>query len=118
MRCHTSKSGEEQIMQPRVCGQHEEGRNNMFYITGESVTAVSSPPILENLREKGYEVLYMVDPIDEHAVQQLKECDGNKFKSVTKEGLDIDDDDEKKKTMQEMVMEDSYAETILQFLAE
>ena len=40
---------------------------------------------------------YMVDPIDEYATQQLKEFDGKKLKSTTKEGLDIDDEDEKKK---------------------
>merc|ERR1712235_65441 len=45
----------------------------------------------------GLEVLYMTDPIDEYAVQQLKEFDGKKLKSTTKEGLDIDDEDEKKK---------------------
>merc|ERR1712048_327109 len=43
------------------------------------------------------EVLYMVDPIDEYGVQQLKEFDGKKLKSTTKEGLDLDDEDEKKK---------------------
>merc|ERR1712037_489942 len=48
-------------------------------------------------RKKGLEVLYMVDPVDEYAVQQLKEFDGKKLKSTTKEGLDIDDEDEKKK---------------------
>merc|ERR1712154_662590 len=47
--------------------------------------------------KKGLEVLYMVDPIDEYAVQQLKEFDGKKLKSTTKEGLEIDDEDEKKK---------------------
>ena len=41
------------------------------------------------------QVLYMVDPIDEYATQQLKEFDGKKLKSTTKEGLDIDDEDEK-----------------------
>merc|ERR1711920_947576 len=45
-------------------------------------------PFLESLRKKGIEVLYMVDPIDEYAVQQLKEFDGKKLKSTTKEGLD------------------------------
>ena len=71
--------------------QLEEGQNDIFYITGESVAAVSSSPFLETLRKKGIEVLYMVDPIDEYATQQLKEFDGKKLKSTTKEGLDIDD---------------------------
>merc|ERR1711994_644300 len=75
----------------------KEGQNDIYYITGESITAVSSSPFLENLRKKGLEVLYMVDPVDEYAVQQLKEFDGKKLKSTTKEGLDIDDEDEKKK---------------------
>merc|ERR1719293_403919 len=76
----------------------KEGQNDIYYITGESIAAVSSSPFLETLRKKGMEVLYMVDPIDEYAVQQLKEYDGKKLKSVTKEGLDLDDEDEKKRT--------------------
>merc|ERR1712054_688532 len=66
--------------------------------TGESVAQVSSSPFIEQLRKKGFEVLYMVDPIDEYGVQQLKEYDGKKLKSVAKEGLDLDTEDEKKKT--------------------
>eukprot|EP00972_Heterocapsa_arctica_P012560 1845474-Heterocapsa_arctica.AAC.1 len=49
------------------------------------------------MRKKGLEVLYMVDPDDEYAVQQLKEFDGKKLKYTTKESLDIEDKDEKKK---------------------
>eukprot|EP00972_Heterocapsa_arctica_P058302 8602350-Heterocapsa_arctica.AAC.1 len=49
------------------------------------------------MRKKGLEVFYMVDPVDEYAVQQLKEFDWKKLKSTTKEGLDIEDKDEKKK---------------------
>jgi molecular chaperone HtpG len=76
----------------------KEGQNDLFYITGESIQAVSSSPFIEALRKKGFEVIYMVDPIDEYCVQQLKEYDGKKLKSVTKEGLDLDTEDEKKKT--------------------
>jgi molecular chaperone HtpG len=65
---------------------------------------VSASPFIENLRKKGFEVLYMVDPVDEYAVQQLKEFDGKKLKSVTKEGLELDDEDEKKK-MEELKAE-------------
>merc|ERR1712141_432528 len=97
LRFHTSKSGDELISLKEYVDRMKEGQNDIYYITGESIAAVSSSPFLETLRKKGLEVLYMTDPIDEYAVQQLKEFDGKKLKSTTKEGLDIDDEDEKKK---------------------
>merc|ERR1712162_24012 len=104
LRYQTSKSGDELISFKEYCDRMKEGQNDIFYVTGESIAAVSSSPFLETLRKKGYEVMYMVDPIDEYAVQQLKEFDGKKLKSITKEGLDIDDEDEKKK-MEELKAE-------------
>merc|ERR1719359_283895 len=104
MRYHTSKSGDEQISLKEYCDRMKEGQNDIYYITGESIAAVSSSPFIETLRKKGIEVLYMVDPVDEYAVQQLKEFDGKKLKSVTKEGFDLDDEDEKKK-MEELKAE-------------
>merc|ERR1712190_697292 len=97
MRYHTSKSGDEQISFKEYVDRMKEGQNDIYYITGESIAAVFSSPFLESLRKKGTEVMYLVDPIDEYAVQQLKEFDGKKLKSTTKEGLDIEDEDEKKK---------------------
>merc|ERR1711990_359543 len=97
MRYNTSKSGDEQISLKEYVDRMKEGQNDIYYITGESIAQVSSSPFLETLRKKGIEVIYMVDPVDEYAVQQLKEYDGKKLKSTTKEGLDIDDEDEKKK---------------------
>merc|ERR1712225_21462 len=98
MRYHSSKSGDEMVSLKEYVDRMKEGQNDIFYITGESVAQVSSSPFIETLRKKGYEVLYMVDPIDEYAVQQLKEFDGKKLKSVAKEGLDLDTEEEKKKT--------------------
>merc|ERR1712188_299730 len=98
LRYQTSKSGEEMISLKEYCDRMKEGQNDIFYITGESVAIVSSSPFIEQLRKKGFEVLYLVDPIDEYAAQQLKEYDGKKLKSVAKEGLDLDTEDEKKKT--------------------
>merc|ERR1712149_51128 len=97
LRYQTSKSGDEQISLKEYIDRMKEGQNDIYYITGESIASVSSSPFLETLRKKGLEVLYMVDPVDEYAVQQLKEFDGKKLKSTTKEGLDIADEDEKKK---------------------
>merc|ERR1719169_181210 len=104
MRFQTSKSGDELISLKEYVDRMKEGQNDIYYITGESVAAVSSSPFLENLRKKGLEVVYMVDPIDEYAVQQLKEFDGKKMKSVSKEGLELDDEDDKKK-MEELKAE-------------
>merc|ERR1711959_249314 len=98
LRYQTSKSGDEVISLKEYCDRMKEGQNDIFYITGESIQGVSSSPFIEQLRKKGYEVIYMIDPIDEYCVQQLKEYDGKKLKAVTKEGLDIDTEDEKKKT--------------------
>merc|ERR1712159_444301 len=97
LRYQTSKSGDESISLKEYVDRMKEGQNDIYYITGESVAQVSSSPFLENLRKKGLEVLYMIDPVDEYAVQQLKEFEGKKLKSTTKEGLDIDDEDDKKK---------------------
>merc|ERR1712193_456868 len=97
MRYQSSKSGEDLLSLKEYVDRMKEGQNDIYYITGESIAAVSSSPFLENLRKKGLEVLYMTDPVDEYGVQQLKEFDGKKLKSTTKEGLDIADEDEKKK---------------------
>jgi molecular chaperone HtpG len=74
----------------------KEGQAGIYYITGESKKAVSSSPFIEALNKRGMECLYMVDPIDEYAVQQLKEYDGKKLISVTKEGLKLEDSQEEK----------------------
>jgi len=97
LRFHTSKSGEDQISFKEYVQRMKEGQKDIFYITGESRQAVQNSPFLEALKKRGYEVLYLVDPIDEYMVQQLKEYDSKKLKSCTKEGLDLDETEEEKK---------------------
>merc|ERR1711966_601308 len=97
LRFHTSKSGEEQISLKEYIARQKEGQKGIFYITGESKAAVAASPFLEGLKSRGYEVLYLVDLIDEYMVQQMKEYDGKKLISCTKEGLDMDETEDEKK---------------------
>merc|ERR1712010_336662 len=101
LRFHTSKSGDEQISLKEYIARMKEGQKSIYYITGESKAAVATSPFLEGLKQRGYEVLYLVDPIDEYMVQQMKEYDGKKLVSCTKEGLDLDDTEEEKKAKEE-----------------
>ena len=101
LRFNTSKSGDDQISLKEYIARMKEGQKSIYYITGESKAAVASSPFLEGLRQRGYEVLYLVDPIDEYMVQQMKEYEGKKLVSCTKEGLDLEDTEEEKKQKEE-----------------
>jgi len=73
----------------------------IYYITGESKAQVENSPFIEGLKKRNLEVLYMTDPIDEHAVQQLKEYDGKKLMNITKDNLDMGDSEDEKKKLEE-----------------
>jgi molecular chaperone HtpG len=101
LRFHTSKSGEDQISFKDYVARMKEGQKDIYYITGESRAQVANSPFLEALKKRGLEVLYLVDPIDEYMVQQLKDYDGKKLKSCTKEGLDLEETEDEKKQKEE-----------------
>jgi len=101
LRYHTSKSGDEMASLKDYVGRMKENQKDIYFITGESRQAVANSPFIEGLKKKGYEVIYMVDPIDEYVIQQLKEYDGKKLKNCTKEGLELEDSEEEKKRLEE-----------------
>merc|ERR1711887_397384 len=102
LRYHSSSSGEEQTSLKDYVGRMKENQKQIYYITGESRETVSNSAFVERVKKRGFEVLYMCEPIDEYVVQQLKEYDGKSLVSVTKEGLELPEDEDEKKRREEL----------------
>jgi len=96
LRFATSASGEEMCSLSDYVSRMKENQKDIYYITGESKEVVAASSFVERMRKKGLEVVYMTEPIDEYVVQQLKEFDGKNLVSVTKEGLELPEDDGEK----------------------
>ena len=101
LRYHTSASGDDMCSLKDYVSRMKENQSDIYYITGESKDQVSNSAFVERVTKRGFEVVYMVEPIDEYCVQQLKEYDGKKLVSVTKEGLELPEDEEEKKRFEE-----------------
>merc|ERR1712010_278960 len=93
LRFKSSKSGSEMTSLEDYVTNMKDNQAGIYYVTGESLSAVEAAPFIEQLKKRGYEVLFMTDPIDEYAVQKLK--------AVTKEGLDLEKTEDEKKEFEE-----------------
>merc|ERR1711978_418702 len=101
LRYNTSASGDETCSLSDYVSRMKENQKDIYYITGESLAPVKQSAFVETLKKRGLECVYMTEPIDEYVVQQLKEFDGKNLVSVTKEGLELPEDEEEKKKREE-----------------
>ena len=97
MRYKTTKSGDKYISLDQYIENMKEDQKEIYFLTGESLASLMNSPLLEALKAKDYEVLLMVDPIDEWVTQSLPEYKEKKLKSAEKGDLDVEkvDDDTK-----------------------
>merc|ERR1711994_1080054 len=96
LRFYTSASGDDFCSFADYVSRMKETQKDIYYITGESREVVATSSFVERLKKRGLEVIYMTEPIDEYVVQQLKEFDDKNLVSVTKEGLELPEDEEEK----------------------
>ncbi|VDO90618.1 unnamed protein product [Schistosoma margrebowiei] len=87
LRFYSSASGDEMISMKDYVSRMKPDQQDIYYITDESKQAVMNSPFTEKLTQRGFEVLFMVDPIDEYAVTHIRQYENKKLVCVTKDGL-------------------------------
>lgn len=102
LRFHSSHDENKQTTLEEYVSRMKEKQSGIFFVAGSSKAEVKASPFVERLLKKGFEVIYMTEPIDEYCVQSLPEFEGKKLVNVAKEGLSLDDSTtskEKKETL-------------------
>ncbi|XP_072181693.1 endoplasmin-like [Diadema setosum] len=117
VRFYSSNSDTELTSLQEYVERMKEKQETIYFMAGNGRKEVESSPFVERLLKKGYEVLYLTEPVDEYCIQSLPEFEGKKFQNVAKEGLTIggEDSEAAKERMEEM---EAKYEPLLKWLKE
>ncbi|KAI5537445.1 heat shock protein 90 family member family [Trichomonas vaginalis G3] len=102
LRFYSTQSTEELTSLDEYIERMKEGQKGIYWISGETKEAVMNSPMLEVFRQKGIEVLFLIDPIDEYCFQQLNEYSDHKLMCITKENCEIDETEDEKKQYEDL----------------
>ena len=101
LRYNSTKATEEATTLKDYVTRMKENQDVIYYITGDSKKKLEQSPFLEEAKRRDIEVIFMVDPIDEYVMQQVKDYEDKKFVCLTKEGAKFEDTEEEKKQKEE-----------------
>jgi len=119
LRYPSTKSGEEMTSLKDYVTRMKETQKDIYYVTGESKKQLEASPFIEQAKKRGYEVLFMTDPIDEYAMQQLKDFEDKKFVCLTKDGVKFEEsEDEKKQKEEEKASFESLTKLVKEILGD
>merc|ERR1719198_175546 len=105
VRFWSSKSGDNQTTLEEYVARMKPGQDQIYFVTGEGRKAAEIAPAMEKMRQKDYEVLYMVDPLDEICSQSIVDFDGRKLVDINKAGLELDKSEEEKQELEDTIKE-------------
>jgi len=105
LRFRSSNDPEKLTSLTDYVGRMKDKQETIFFMAGASLDEVKNSPFVERLLKKGYEVLYLIEPVDEYCIQSLPEFDGKKFQNVAKEGLKIGNEAKEKARIDELEKE-------------
>jgi molecular chaperone HtpG len=101
LRFYSTESGEEMTTLKDYVTRMKPEQKSIYYITGDSKKKLESSPFIEEAKRRGFEVLFMTEPIDEYVMQQVKDFEDKKFACLTKEGVHFEETEEEKKQREE-----------------
>lgn len=105
LKFFSSNSDTEQTTLSEYMERMKEKQEHIYFVAGTTRAEVEKSPFVERLLKKGYEVLYLTEPVDEYCIQSLPEFEGKKFQNVAKEGLKLDQSEKAKEYKEKLEKE-------------